>query len=81
MNKAFKDWLKTRPKNVQEFAAQHPYEPGNVLELDGKPMWFLGYGEYEGGDVGLIVSPINPEIDYDAALKQAQHICPTHFLA
>ena len=76
MENAFRAWLKTRPENVQEFAAEHPYlRPGTILDVQGENLWFMGYGEYEGGGVGLIVTPINPSDDYEAAVEARQNIC------
>ena len=73
-------WLATRPAAVQEFAAKHPYQPGDIIEApDGSARWFFGYQEFDGGDVGLIVTAIDPADDYDVAYAAREYVCPEHF--
>lgn len=76
---AWQEWLKTRPQNVQDFAKAHPIEPGDMVNCDGEIIHFIGYGEYEDGRVGLIVTHIDPSVDYEAAVEARQQICPDHF--
>lgn len=71
---AFATWLKTRPKNVQDFAVKHSLQPGDTLEIDGNTFWFLGYGVHADERVGAIVTSVNPSDDYDQAVAQRKHI-------
>lgn len=73
------EWMKTRPQNVQDFAKAHPLEPGDKVDCDGEILHFIGYGEDEEGRVGLLVTHIDPLVDYDAAVEARQQICPDHF--
>jgi len=79
LKSAFARWLLTRPQNVQDFAAKNPFLPGDKVMTPEGDTWFMGYGEYEDGRVGLIVTPIDPARDYDAAVAARQQICPEHF--
>ena len=66
------DWLKTRPEAVQKLAAEFPL--GMVIDVDGHVHYLMGYTE---GDE-LIISPISPFDDYDAAYKERMILCAEH---
>ena len=71
LEQAWQAWLKTRPKAVRDFTAKHPLRPGDKIGDN----WFLGFGEYEGGGIGLIVTPVNPGEDYQGAVEAREHVC------
>jgi len=63
------DWLKTRPKIIQELAKKYP--PGiRLLSPDGE-VFVLSY--WENGS--LSVSRIDPSEQYDAAVATRFNIC------
>lgn len=69
---SYQAWLASRPEVVQRLAHQFP--PGTRVHLDGDLHWVVGWDE--GGL--LILSPINPSVDYDAALAAKVYLCPDH---
>lgn len=68
----YEEWLKTRPASVRKLAAEFP--KGTTFRLDGVTMYLVGYTE---GD-SLLVSPIDPEVDYGGALDARRRICAPH---
>lgn len=66
-------WLKTRPESVQKLAEEFPI--GSVLEVEGEPWHLLGYTEADE----LIVSPLSPFVDYDAAYAKRELVCAKHY--
>lgn len=68
-------WLLTRPRNVQDFAARHPFVPFHPVEIGGVRFYFLGYWEQKG----IIVSTLSPFDNYEDAVAHRQHICADHF--
>jgi hypothetical protein len=77
----FQRWLKTRPPVVQAFAKLHPdLIPGAkiVLPVIGDH-WLIGFLEQEDQRIGLLVTPINPAVDYDGAVEARMRICADHF--
>lgn len=71
-HREWEEWLSSRPPDVQEVARRLP--PGCALDQGGMMLYLLGYQEQEGG-VGLIMSPINPAVDYDGANDVRVYIC------
>lgn len=68
------EWLKTRPECVQKLAAEFPV--GDTVEIDGEPDHFvIGYTE----DDKLIVTPIWPGDDYEAAMEARAYVCAHHY--
>jgi len=60
----FKSCLCTRPTSVQALAAEFPL--GTTFTFEGDPLvyYLLGYEE----DDRLLVTPVDPAVDYAAAL-------------
>jgi len=65
----YEDWLASRPASVQALAKRFPI-PGRII-IDGTAHYILGYSEPDG----LILSPINPGIDYHGARANLVEIC------
>ena len=72
MGDAFEEWLATRPEFIQKLAAEFPL--GSMFELDGATMFLVGYGEPDH----LLISHINPSVDYDGALESRVVLCASH---
>jgi hypothetical protein len=70
---SFQEWLATRPECVQKLAARHRL--GARYNVDGVTHWLIGYTENDM----IIVSPIDPSVDYDGANENRVHICASHF--
>ena len=68
-NKLYKEWLKTRPKIVQEMAAKYP--PNSTITAKGEDLYICGWTE--GGD--LICSTTSPSVDYEKAMETKVYIC------
>ena len=63
------DWLKTRPKVIQDLATKYP--PGTKLSTEQGYVFVVSY--YEDGS--LSVSRIDPRKYYDAAVETRYKIC------
>jgi len=63
------DWLKTRPKIIQQLATKYP--PGTKLQTPDGDVFIVSYFE----DGSLSVSRIDPEEHYDAAVATRFRIC------
>jgi len=63
------DWLKTRPKIIQELATKYP--PGTKIQTPDGDVSVVSYFE----DGSLSVSRIDPEEHYDAAVATRFRIC------
>jgi hypothetical protein len=82
----FDDWLATRPECVRKLASEFP--PGTRIRGTGfnipdgpgtthpVEFWVVGYNE----DDMVIVSPVDPRKDFDAALapENKHYICAQH---
>jgi hypothetical protein len=71
-HQTFADWLKTRPESVQRLAAEFPI--GLAFRLNDTTLYLLGYTEEDM----LIVSQINPSVDYDGANRTREYLCAEH---
>lgn len=67
------DWLATKPKCVRELAAEFP--PGTQLDIHGVTNWVIGWTENDA----LVVSELDPNVDFDAAHEQRGYVCAEHF--
>lgn len=67
------DWVASRPPEIRALVAE--FRPGLAVSVDGERHYVIGYNE---GDM-LIVSPINPCVDYDGALADKVYVCAAHF--
>jgi hypothetical protein len=67
---AFEKYLEGKPDEFVAFARR--YKPGTFFKLaSGAVLYVVGYGE---NGSSLDVSPINPAVDYDAALNNLQSV-------
>jgi len=66
------EWLKTRPPCIQALAAEFPLD--YLVLLDGRVHYILGYTE---GDM-LMLSPVDPGVDYEAAMARMIYLCASH---
>jgi oxalate decarboxylase/phosphoglucose isomerase-like protein (cupin superfamily) len=70
----FKEWLASRPTSVQALYAEFPL--GDTVEIPGESNHVvIGYTENDM----LIVAPIWPGIDYDAAMAAKKYVCAKHY--
>lgn len=65
MNQDLVDWLKTRPKIIQDMVTKYP--PGSIIN----DRYIISY--CENGSLG--VSKIDPTKDYEAAINAREYIC------
>jgi len=72
LEKAFNDWLLTRPECIQKLAKEFP--AGRNYLIDGVKYYILGWTE---GDT-LIFTRINPAKDYDGAMASKEYMCAKH---
>jgi len=63
------EWLKTRPKVIQELATKYP--PGTKFQTGDGDVFVVAYNE----DDSLSVSRIDPREHYDAAVATRFRIC------
>lgn len=66
-------WLASRPECVQKLAAQFSFDAEYII--DGTSYYLLGYTEQDK----LILSPIDPNQNYDAAMSNKIYVCAAHF--
>jgi hypothetical protein len=85
--KAFEEWLATRPDNIVAFCRMHPVLlPGVELQLPelvpmhpvAKLCYLIGFTEEPDG-IGLMVTPIDPLVDYHGAIAAKERLCAGHF--
>lgn len=76
--KVLESWIKSRPGPVQELAAEFPLLTKMMLPPPAPPgpaYWVIGYTE---GDE-LVLSPIDPRVDWDRAMDERIRVCARHF--
>jgi MoxR-like ATPase len=75
VNEAMREWIKTRPPEIQILALE--FELGRQVTVLGYPKtWFIvGYAD---GDV-LLISPVNPYVDYESSVALRQRVCAEHY--
>lgn len=66
-------WLASRPESVRKLAAEFPL--GSRFDLGGRTLFLFGYTESDM----LVVSAVDPAVDYEAAHASREHVCATHF--
>lgn len=71
-DEAMRAWLATRPESVRRLAAEFPL--GSSFAVDGERLYLLGYTEEDM----LIVSPVDPAVDYDGANASKKYLCASH---
>lgn len=69
MQARFEKWLESRPPVVRELARRYP--PGTKFDRHGKTFHVIAYTD-QGG---LMVTEIDPAIDYAQALFSRRAIC------
>jgi hypothetical protein len=72
IEKGFQEWLETRPESVRKLAAEFPL--GSSIINGDDVFYLLGYTENDM----LIISDINPGVDYEGALENTQYVCASH---
>jgi hypothetical protein len=78
-NATFEEWLKTRPPQVQALAAEFPLDyiiPQKLTAKLSKDRQYFVIGWTE--DDHLIISHIDPFLDYDEGLNNRQYLCAAH---
>lgn len=80
------EWFKSRPPIVQK--AFFIWRIGNVYQVQGKNCYLLGFTETDTSkktddpkDLMLILTELNPAIDYDKAMAEKFLVCARHFEA
>lgn len=68
-------WLQTRPECIRQLAARFP--AGSRLSFEGAWWWVIGWNE----DDMVLMTPLDPSEDYDAAVEAIQPICVRHLTA
>lgn len=64
----YQQWLSDKPQHLQEFAKTCPMYPGAKIIIQERLYWLVGFSENPTTlAVGLLISPINPHIDYEGA--------------
>ena len=68
------DWLQTRSAAVQDLARRFPLDA--EYRLDGRVYYLLGFAKRAGSSTptALVLSPINPGRNYDAALQSRVYV-------
>lgn len=74
----YEEWLASRPACVQELAKRFPL--GSTFMVKGEKHYLMGYTENEDPEEQcLILSPINPSIDYEASKAASIYAHARHF--
>lgn len=76
----YDDWMQSRPACVRRTLERFP--PNTKFRIDGKLHYLVGAQEADpiGEGFGpLLLSPINPMVDYDAAIAARIVLCADHF--
>lgn len=78
MNNLLAEWIRTRPQAVQALAREFPLytqiPPLLTASLGAGQYFVIGYDESDH----LIISNIDPEIDYEIALEHRRRLCAQH---
>lgn len=67
------EWMASRPECVRALAKRHKL--GDLYEVEGKTHWLIGYTENNM----LILSPVDPGIDYDGSFAARIYVCAKHY--
>jgi hypothetical protein len=77
-------WFRTRPLVVQK--AHEIWSPGDGYLVNDKLVYLIGFTETEESDKSgdphdlmLILSDIDPCVDYDGAVAKKFNVCAKHF--
>lgn len=69
----YQEWFNSRPPQVQKLALEFP--AGTTFDVKGVKHWVLGF---TGNDY-LLLSPIDPNEDYEGAYEAKIFACASHF--
>lgn len=72
----YQHWLRGRPAQIQ--AAARRWHPGTYFETPDGILHVVGYSETDTDEVMLILSPIDPALDYRRACKEVIRVCASH---
>lgn len=67
------EWISSRPESVRKLIEEFPL--GSVFNVKDTTLYLVGYTE----DEMLIVSEINPSVDYEGATANKKYLCADHF--
>ena len=77
-------WFRTRPRVVQR--AHDIWSPGDNFLVEGEICYLLGFGETKESDSSgdpydlmLILTKVDPTVDYDKAREESFRVCGKHF--
>lgn len=71
--KQWQEWIESRPPSVQQLAAKFP--PESKFVIHGVRYYLLGYTE----DEVLIVTKVNPALEYESAMESKEYVHASHF--
>ena len=71
---SYKKWVASRPDCVKKLIEKYPLETHWRFSIDDEIFFLLGYTE----DAMLIISRINPNVDYKNAMKNKEYLCAEH---
>lgn len=66
------EWIASKPECVRKLIDEFP--PFSVFALDGVTWYLIGWTESDR----LIVSRVDPHVDYETAMASREHICAQH---
>jgi|SRR5580692_3765325 hypothetical protein len=70
----FNHWLASKPRCIRRLA--HDFPIGTRIVIETKVHYLMGYSE----SAMLILSPVNPAKDYDAAQHNLKYVCASHIV-
>lgn len=73
--KEWQEWIASRPECVQRLIQEFP--PMTRVIVDGRMLFVFAYTESDE----ILVSPINPSVDYEGAVASKEVICAKHLRA
>ena len=76
MNAEAQAWFDSRPPEIQALSIEFP--PGTVFNVEGEDVYLMGYKGGDGQDVDLLVTTINPALNYDLARAIRAPLCLKH---
>lgn len=71
---SYKKWVASRPECVRRLMEKYPLETHWRFCIDDELFFLLGYTE----DAKLILSRINPNINYKKAMEIKEYVCAEH---
>lgn len=76
------EWLETRPTKIRALAQRFPFDA--VYDFLGRPHFLLGFSDtvrFKNHDHApmLILTPVNPALDYSGARDARIYVAVEHF--